>query len=190
MNDTNEDIYGPITEPETEAEQNILKLHDFINDIKEGVKDAALIEIYYFSDKILAHGGLLDDYRIIYQQPVFVAISNADKKPLKGFGLKKLQERHGDNFGIKYNETKRRKIAKETPLNNLRVDVTDEKDFNGNKYYDMKNCATKPNDKAAAKLVDLYYKDAKQFQKSKQKRAETGANNYECDAVKFITDNQ
>jgi hypothetical protein len=170
-----------------EKKQNILKLNDFIKDMIKDVNGAALVEIYYFADKVLKYTNFLENSNIIYQQPVFVKISDENRKALKGFGLSKLQDRYGENYGVSYNQTRSRKLQDENPLNLLRVDVRTEKDYKGFKYYDMKNFSASPKDSAANKIKELYYEQAKSFEKLKVKQPER--EEYEDERIAFIEAN-
>ena len=89
LNDGEIDEYK--MDDETVKEQKLLKLNDFINDCKKDVKDSALVEIYFFSDKVLKYENFLSGSNYAYLQPVFVKISNNDRKGLKAIGLTKLQ---------------------------------------------------------------------------------------------------
>jgi hypothetical protein len=181
-----EDEPDEYKENQEEETQQILKLDGFIRDIMKDVNGSALVEIFYFADKALKFENFLDNSNVIYQQPVFVKISDGNRKAIKGFGLVKLQERYGENYGISYNQTRSRKLQDENPLNVLRVDVRTEKDYKGFKYYDMRNFAASPKDTAANKIKEMYYEQAQPFKKSK--RAQQQAEDYDGEA-KFIEDN-
>jgi hypothetical protein len=185
MNEDEPEEYNMEEKPQ--SDQRILKLNDFIKDMIEDATGAALVEIFYFADKVLKYENFIKNSNTIYQQPVFVKISNDKRKPLKGYGLAKLKEKYGENFGISYSITQRRQLQDENVLNLLRVDVRQEKSFKGYSYYDMKNFAASAKDTAANKIKEIYYEDAQIFKKLITKT--TNYKEYEDEDVDFIKNN-
>jgi hypothetical protein len=156
---------------EKQEEQKILKLNDLINDAKKDIEGSALVEIYFFSDKILKFENFLSGQNTVYMQPIFIKVSNKERKGLKAIGLTKLKEIYGENYGVVFSENKSRMIHTENCVNVLRVDVRQMKKYKEFSYYSMQNFAGSIKDKAVDLIKSKHYEDAKTFIKITKKTA-------------------
>jgi hypothetical protein len=135
MPDVVEDDEEPVVEDE--APQKVLKLTQFVDDLKQTYPDAKRYDIYLFSDRLQRFDNPWNDNNAsIYVKPALVVVAPKTKgaKQIRLSNAPFNAKYETTNWAITFSESAARKIDTSATVNLLKV-LPEEQSLNSNRYY-------------------------------------------------------
>jgi hypothetical protein len=142
--------------------QQIFGLKDFTDTLidKADRSAAKSLVVYFFSDKVLTR--TFKNKPSYHLQPLFCVLSDSTGI-IKTHKLVDMKARFGDDFGIRFDQTKQRKLIPEALANGIRIDVSETLEFKGFKYYATKTFTPADTVKCVKILTDKLHPTAEVF---------------------------
>jgi hypothetical protein len=141
--------------------QRIFGLKEFA-DTLIGADRAAVksLVVYFFSDMVFTRCYKKSD--TYHLQPIFCVATNG-VSVVKTYKLVDMKVRFGDEFGIRFAQSRSRKLIPEAVVNALRIDVSDTLEYRGIEYYNTKTFKPTDSVKCVSILTDKLHPTADVF---------------------------
>jgi hypothetical protein len=142
--------------------QQIFGLKEFADTLIDKADRAVAKQliVYFFPDKVLTR--TFKKSETYYLQPIFCVLSTKSEIT-KTYKLVDMIARFGGEFGIRFGETKARKLIPGALVNAIRIDVSELHEYSGFKYYQTKIYAPDTAIKCVQTLTDRLHPTADVF---------------------------
>lgn len=148
-------------------QQQIFSPNKFIEEIAKEHDNIEKICIYFFHERAKQkeqYGGW-DNQSTVYLHPVLILAYYTDKS-YEALDMNELKEKYGDDFGIQFNTSRKRRINKIHKVNILEIQMQTESfesDRESKEYHPSRTILYSAQRKFLDGIVDKFYKDAPQF---------------------------
>jgi hypothetical protein len=137
--------------------QKIMTLTEFADKLvsNEDRPEVEYLYVYFFTDKVLTKQfKKADQY---YVQPCYAASVKPGANTHTNFKLVDLKKRFGDDFGIRFDANKSRKLIKTHILNYIRYHIDEPSEYRGHKYYPTFSHSVDPDARPTNKLIEILH---------------------------------